>query len=186
MAILSSRAMQILLSLTILTALLYYLISGTPALIGSQSSRLSTAADSYLIDGTSWQYNQAGDLNHRLQVASLHYFNNAALSRLEKPILQVYKHQQLAWTASALQGNISHRTQTIELIDSVTLNNDKKSIRLTTSAMTVTPASKIAESTQPTLIVDSQGQVEAQSMYADLGTNIVTLKKKVKGYYAAP
>lgn len=186
MAFISSRVIQILLSLAILTVLLVYLISGTPDLIGSQTSQSNTVADTYLLEGKSWQYNPRGELNHLLRVDSLYHFKTTALSKLEKPVLQVYKEAQLTWTANATKGNIEHGAQTIELNDSVILNNDQQNIRLTTSAMTVTPAKKIAQSKQHTTIVNSDSQIEAQSMHADLSSDIVTMKTRVKGYYAQP
>ncbi len=186
MALLSSRVIQLILSLGILVVLLVHLISGTPALIGSKVSQLNTAADSYLLEGKSWQYNQRGELNHLLRAESLFHFKNMAESKLEKPTLWVFETGQLAWTASAIEGKIAHDTQIIELENSVTLNNEQKSTRLTTSAMTITPTNKTAQSNQYTLIVNSESRIEAQAMHADLSSNIITMKSKVKGYYAKP
>ena len=186
MTLLSSKVTQLLLSLGILVVLLIYLIFGSPTFIGSQISRLNTAADSYLIEGKSWQYNQRGELNHLLKVDSLFHYKNIAKSKLEKPILQVFKIGQLAWTASAMAGSITHDTNTIELESSVNLHNDQKKIRLTTSAMTINPAQKTAQSNQHTLIVNNENRIEAESIYADLSSNIVSMKSRVKSYYAKP
>lgn len=166
--------------------LLVYLISGTPALIGSQTSQLNTVADTYLLEGKSWQFNPRGELNHLLQANSLFHFKSMAESKLEKPRLAVFEAGQLAWTASAIEGNIIHDTQTIGLENSVSLNNEQKSIRLTTSSMTIAPAKKTAQSNSHTLIVNKESRIEAQAMHADLSTNVITMKSGVKGYYAKP
>jgi len=186
MALLSSRVTQIFLSLGILVLLLVYLISGTPALMRNQVAQLNTAADTYLYEGKSWQYSPSGELNHLLRADALFHFKNMTISTLEKPRLSIFEAGQLAWTASAVEGNIAHETQTIELQNSVVLNNEQKQTRLTTASMTIIPANKTALSNQHTLIVDSGSRIEAQAMRADLSSNVVTMQSRVKGYYAKP
>lgn len=182
----SSKILQGLLSLAILIALLLYLIFGTPILIGTPSSPQNKTADTYLQQGKSWQYNQQGELSHLLKSSSLYHFKTGSMSTLENPQLFVYSDGDLTWTARALRGNIAHDSQTIVLQSSVVLKNSKRNIHLTTSAMTVLPGEKLARSDTRTVIVDSESQLEAQSMSADLSSNKVTLESQVKGYYAHP
>ena len=182
----SSKILQTLLSLGLLFTLLFYLISGTPNLINTQSNTIKTVADSYITRGSSRQYREDGKLDYLLLTEALQHFNVNNLSILEQPELYIYKQGKVSWTASAQHGEVQHGQEAIELQNTVVLKDHELSVKLTTEAMTILPTERTAHSKVHTKIRNNHSTLEAQSMSADLNTQRATMKAKVKGYYENP
>jgi len=134
------------------------------------------------------QMDEDGNMRNQITAPSLvHYLDNDT-SMFEKPHLLVFNVTQKLWDISADRGKSISFMGTIYLSDNVNIERmetpNDLGFTVKTTAMTVYPDSKTANTKEPVTILQNGSVVNAVGATADLAQGTVNLLSKVEGNYA--
>jgi LPS export ABC transporter protein LptC len=127
-------------------------------------------------------FNKSGNLDYQLQSPYLEHFIKDDISRIETPLIHVYRDSG-DWQIKAARGNILHRQEWLQLDKNVVMQ------RLGANAMQVRSESMLFKPDQD--LIASQGRVTIESSSAkisgdnavfDLRNNVYSLKN-TRGIY---
>jgi len=130
-------------------------------------------------------FNSSGDLDYQLQSPYLEHFIKNDISRIEQPIIQVYRDSG-NWQVEALQGAILHRQEWVQLDNNVVMKKmGAESIRVRSDSIIFKPEQDQVSS-KTTVIIESNGaRITGDQAIFDLRNEIYSLKNTRAIYYHA-
>ena len=117
-----------------------------------------------------------------------HYSDASANTTL--PLVKKYDKGRLSGTLEAARGQIYNNGEIVDLLDGVTVNfwqtGEKDPIIMKTKAMRLWREKERAESSDPVVIYNPSGTVNAKGMIIDYEKNTLVLKGRVETLYRLP
>ena len=117
-----------------------------------------------------------------------HYSDASANTTL--PLVKKYDKGRLSGTLEAARGQIYNNGEIVDLLDGVTVNfwqtGEKDPIIMKTKAMRLWREKERAESSDPVVIYNPSGTVNAKGMIIDYAKNTLVLKGRVETLYRLP
>ena len=177
-------SLQILLAIVLGMAATYYWDPRTAQLADPDTSaRREALPRSYLQAPLSWTYNEQGNLTDILEAASVEQYPQRDESLIEAPRFYAHSGDDKTWSATAERGRFRHSTETLTLLENVTLSHDQTGARLETAAMDIDLDAKTATSHNPVTITYDDNITRADGMIARLEVETITLMPNVESIY---
>ncbi len=130
-------------------------------------------------------FNSSGGLDYQLQSPYLEHFIKNDISRIEQPIIQVYRDSG-DWQVEALQGTILHRQEWVQLDNNVVMEKiGAESIRVRSDSIIFKP-DQDQVSSKTTVIIESNGaRITGDQAIFDLRNEVYSLNNTRAIYYHA-
>ena len=166
----------------LLAFLLAYSETGTPPAL-NDNLQAKEYPDFYLINSSSKQYNEAGQLDLIMQSQSLqHNPENNSIS-LQKPYLLFFQDSVATWEVKALAGTAYDSDNKIDLEQQAEIINESRQTSLKTPQLFIYPDKKRANTEKNVTLKTANGVTRAIGMKADLSTREIALLDQVRGQY---
>lgn len=180
-------SLQILLAIVLGMAATYYWDPRTaPMADPGTSERRQALPRSYLQAPLSWTYNEQGYLTDILEATSVEQYPQRDESLIEAPRFYAHSGDDKTWSASAVRGSFRHSTETLTLLENVSLSHDQTGARLETEAMDIDLDAKTATARNPVTITFDDNVTRADGMIARLELETITLMPNVESIYVQP
>lgn len=134
--------------------------------------------DLYMEETVITQFRADGNIRYRLACEQITRFEKDALTRLEKPVLDLHRQGEPPWNLRAEHGHMRQRPgadglpeEQLYLRDNVVLRqrfDDGRFVTMTTSVLYVFPEREYAETDQPVTIDTASGRTKAVGFEGDL------------------
>lgn len=130
-------------------------------------------------------FNSSGGLDYQLQSPYLEHFIKNDISRIEQPIIQVYRDSG-DWRVEALRGAILHRQEWVQLDNDVVMEKiGAESIRVRSDSIIFKPEQDQV-TTKTTVIIESNGaRITGDQAFFDLRNEVYSLTNTRAIYYHA-
>ena len=130
-------------------------------------------------------FNSSGGLDYQLQSPYLEHFIKNDISRIEQPIIQVYRDSG-DWRVEALRGAILHRQEWVQLDNDVVMEKiGAESIRVRSDSIIFKPEQDQV-TTKTTVIIESNGaRITGDQAFFDLRNEVYSLTNTQAIYYHA-
>ncbi len=153
--------------------------------------------DAYLINTTTTQYNEQGNLSHILKAVRIDYFTaqdtpEKGYNVMAKPDIQFYDNGDLpapTWHISASKGHSDLKGDEIQLTHDVILsqeNIDGQITQIFAEDLLIKANEQYAITHKPVMIKSPSGITTADGLEVSLNTEIVKLLTNVKTRYKKP
>jgi LPS export ABC transporter protein LptC len=130
-------------------------------------------------------FNSSGGLDYQLQSPYLEHFIKNDISRIEKPVIQVFR-EGGDWQVEALNGTIFHQQEWVQLDNNVVMEQmGAESIRVRSDSILFKPGQDLV-STKTTVIIESNGaRITGDQAIFDLRNEVYSLNNTRAIYYHA-
>lgn len=145
---------------------------------------LDEEPDFYMEGAEISQFDHLGELRYRMRADRVSHYTARNITELVAPHLILFEDPS-PWEVSSVAGTIHHEVgaetgsrEVVELVDDVKLerrSSESDFIEVTTSALTLYPDRKYAETDQAVMIETHTGRTTAHGLRADLQTGQLTL-----------
>ena len=177
-------SLQILLAIVLGMAATYYWDPRTaPVADPDTSARRQALPRSYLQAPLSWTYNEQGSLTEILEATSVEQYPQRDESLIDAPRFYAHSGDDKTWSATAARGSFRHSTETLTLLENVSLSHDQTGARLETAAMDIDLDARTATSRTPVTITYEDNVTRADGMIARLELETITLMPNVESIY---
>jgi lipopolysaccharide export system protein LptC len=162
-------SLQILLAIVLGMAATYYWDPRTGQVADPDTSaRRQALPRAYLQSPLSRTYNEQGNLTDILEAASVEQYPQRDESLIEAPRFYALSGDDKTWSATAARGSFRHSTETLTLLDNVSLSHDQTGARVATA------------------ITYDDNVTRADGMIARLEMETITLMPNVESIYVQP
>jgi lipopolysaccharide export system protein LptC len=180
-------SLQILLAIVLGMAATYYWDPRTGQVADPDTSaRRQGLPRAYLQSPLSRTYNEQGNLTDILEAASVEQYPQRDESLIEAPRFYALSGDDKTWSATAARGSFRHSTETLTLLDNVSLSHDQTGARVATAALDIDLDTKTATSRNPVTITYDDNVTRADGMIARLEMETITLMPNVESIYVQP
>jgi lipopolysaccharide export system protein LptC len=132
-------------------------------------------------------YDENGHQQSNIRATSFEHYQKDAQSLFEYPHGLIYTKERIPWQIRANKGKAFNTADRIDLSGNVIMHQlpypSRPETTIKTEAVSIYPATEIAETDQPVLIQQLGNQVEGVGMKADMGKGIIDILSQSKGYY---
>jgi LPS export ABC transporter protein LptC len=132
-----------------------------------------------------WLTTTWGQRSFLLAVENMKHFDQTGTSTITNPTLEVYSKGKPEWEVSAASGRVMDGNSRIELRTDVNLASLTSDLLLTTTAMDIYPARKLAKSNKPVQVRDGLSNLRAGAMTVDMNSRMITMRRRVTGNHSA-
>ncbi len=141
--------------------------------------------DYYLKDITITAHNEQGQLQHRLQAAQLSHFTGDGNTLLQKPRLDIYETNRLAWRVSAEQGELAQLQDEVILEGRVKMvqSSGTSPLQLSTSKLHLFPQKGVANTNRAVTLIQADNRIDAVGMRIERESKRLQLLSQVRGRY---
>jgi lipopolysaccharide export system protein LptC len=177
--------LQLLLAVTLIVAVGYYLTPGfapDPQVSEWQQALPKT----YLINTRTSTYNEEGTLTDVLEAQTAKFYPGQHQSLMESPRLFSHNLDDDTWSASSDNGEFAHNRKLLTLTNNVVLSNDINLVVLKTEKMRIDLVRNMAISKMPVTVTHRGSTTRADGMIADLDSQTVRLRPNVESIYVNP
>ena len=130
-------------------------------------------------------FNSSGDLDYQLQSPYLEHFIKNDISRIEQPIIQVYRDSG-DWQVEALQGTILHRQEWVQLDNNVVMKKmGAESIRVRSDSVLFKPDQDQVSMKTTVIIESNDARITGDQAIFDLRNEVYSLTNTRAIYYHA-
>ena len=172
-----------LLSIVTLAVALSFQFQDKPAQDAAKTGKAANAEpDFYLINTSSREFDQRGELRYRFNAQGLEHFPKGDYTLVATPDITLFHNDGTPWYISANQGRITAGSETIKLWDNVVIQRDTPQDPLTmeTRALTIVPKQDIAKTEQDVVITNRAGRIDATGMISYIDENRMELISNVR------
>ena len=142
--------------------------------------------DAYLRNFIITTMSEFGQPRYRLEAIYMEHFPQDDTSELVKPLLTVFRPDELPWYVKSERGVLKPLEDRVLLLGDVQMEylDDKgQSLRVLTKDLIIHPDQQYAETDQPVTIIDQHGITRAVGLRAFLETGRLSLLAEVRGEY---
>ncbi len=125
----------------------------------------------------------SGQVHYELTSDMLYHYPDDDRAVLEFPVITLFQNSEQVWRVRANSGVMIDNGEQFVLKGGVSLFREADGLSLKTEELTVWPNQSRAETDQPVLLANSQGEIKAVGMQADLSKERLTLLSQVRGRY---
>ena len=138
--------------------------------------------DYYLAEFSYRVMSKTGSLEYDLRSPYLEHYKLEDLSRIEMPLMNIYRKQH--WHVQARAGELSHRREILNLIDDVVFERKGDNpIKMETTLMIFDPNKDTVTGRNGVQITSGKSKINANSAVFDLERNIYSLNETAAVYY---
>lgn len=179
-------------SVLMLTALAVWLTFGE----GSQLPALTTLSEQtslngsptnyrqgYLQEGTLWRYNENGQREQTLRVASAEQFTESDTQYLTQLHFEGVDTEGDLWIMTSEAGELRADGSELLLTGDVRITDTRAGSVLNTTDLTIFPDQKIATNEAPVTLTSATSRTQAEGLTVDFEDGTATLKRKVETVY---
>ena len=130
-------------------------------------------------------FDKSGNLNYQLQSQYLEHFIKDDISRIQQPVIQVYR-ETGDWHVEAATGNILHQQEWLQLDDKVLMQKmGADPIQVRTESMLFKPDQDLVTIDAVLTIESSRAKISGENAVFDLSNESYSLKNTRATYYHA-
>ncbi len=138
--------------------------------------------DYYLAEFSYRVISEAGNLEYDLRSPYLEHYKLEDVSRIEAPLMNIYRKQQ--WNARARAAELIHRSEILNLIDEVVFERKGDNpLKMTTALMTFDMQRDTITGRNGVRITSGKSVIDADSAVFDLERNTYSLNETTAVYY---
>jgi len=172
--------------LLVIAAFSWLLLRQSQVQLPVVTDREGRKPDAYLSNFVITTMNEFGQPRYRLEAIYMEHFPQNDTSEIEKPLLTVFRPDELPWYVKSERGVLKPLEDTVILLGHVEmeyLDEKGQSLRVLTKNLIVHPDRQYAETDQPVTIIDQHGITRAVGLNAFLDAGRLSLLAKVRGEY---
>ncbi len=183
---------NLILSVLLLLALVssWWLIRNSFTTDTAENINLPNTPDSYMVQAHYTHYNQQGQLLSSVSSPHLIHYPKQDTSILDKPRLEFHAANGQTWIITADHGVSKYGVKVVYLTDNVKVERidkqTRKTMTMTTTALTAYPPQDYAETNEPVTIVQPGSVINSVGLTANLKTGDITLLSNAQGVYESP
>ena len=146
--------------------------------------------DFFITDFSIEDFNDQGKVRYSIEAEHLEHYPLSDTAKIRKPFITIYRTtSQMPWYAKADEGLVDNEGKILTLKNQVQLFNTKDHagrLHLTTQKLIINIENELAYTDEKVTLVSPQGHLEAIGLEADLTSNRLQLKSRVKGKHEPP
>jgi lipopolysaccharide export system protein LptC len=154
----------------------------------AENQRQKSSSDFFMDEISFTQMNASGSVESRLQAVKMVHYPTLNTYIFTAPKSMMVDKDGNSWYISGDSGLSTENGRSIYVKDNVVLEqiaktSQKSLMKVLTSAVTIYPKQKLAETDRPLAIIQGSNKVNAVGAKVDLHTSTVKLMSQVKGKY---
>ncbi len=179
---------------TLFTVVLLIVFSGSSilALIAAkkvtkvQYSQSTNIPDFFIINSTHTKFNSSGKIQNQIKAGKITHLPTNNIYLFEKPDMLMNTPGEQPWRVTADKGKSEKGKSIVYLWDNVKIvraaSPKNSDFDITTTALTIYPEKRFAETDQPVTIIQSGNITKAVGAKADLKTGIIKLISNINSW----
>lgn len=143
--------------------------------------------DFFMTNATYVQFNNEGQIRNQVHAAKITHLADNNMFFFDSPNIIMNNQNEEPWHITANKGKSEKGKDTVYLWENVKiiqkLGTNNPAYDITTTAMTIYPHLKIANTAQPVTIIQNQNITKARGAEVDFNTSIIKLHSQFEGLY---